>query len=229
MLEVYVQDPPDVWLTLETTADVDGNFVFDHPSLAFVQFPVGELTHFDERGNQTRLGFSLFRWILTLGFPCVEGRGGLENAQVELSLEAQGGLYQEQITTVVAPFNGYFSGCFQRALQAGDRLRYDDGLQVREFTVPPLTARLKIADQVLVGTAPPHGWVEVGLALKDYQQAYRQVQANAAGRFGLDLSGLVLDTMATGYLRYEDPARNVVYLDFPQASLAYLPWVPKNP
>ena len=210
------------------TTTIGGIFAADFPELAPLTRAQGELTYFDETGDQAVLNFFTPHWRVRLNETHLDGTAARAGVTLTITLNSPARGISETIQTWSSAYNGMFFAWFQSSFQPGDELTIRDSFHTDRYTLPHLAVRHDFSRRVIEGTAPPGSLVSVifpGLDLPWYNASLvRQVKATPAGSFGLDVSDLNLPVHFRGYIGVSDVQGNITELPFRVEGLpAYLP------
>lgn len=225
-LRIDVDTQQYIHRSREVTATAAGTYTVSFPDLAPLALVQGTLTYFNPEGNQAFLSFANRQWHVTLGRPCVWGYADMAGVPFTATLQA-GSAPPDSTFGGTSDWGGYFYGCFDRAVQPGDRLTLLQPGATMSFTVPALTARHKYAQQVLEGEAPPESFLEV-VFYTSSDLVVRHTQANPSGHYTLDTAELDLRPGQTGSIAITDSEGNIIRAEFTITGYpVYLPLVHK--
>ena len=190
--------------TLMTTVTANGTYSVSFPALAGSTTLFGKLTNFDADGDQTDLDFGTIQYSVNLDEACLSGRAPMSRAQITLTLRSGDGAFKSMLVTPAQP---QYTGCFTTAIHSGDRLSLSTGDITETYTVPQLTAQHDYGQQVLTGWTSANQLVRV--ELEYHLNVWFQTMADAAGHYGLDISGLPPAFMEPMAVSVVDAAGNI--------------------
>ncbi len=211
-LRVDLTDWQYIDLSREITATAAGTYTVSFPDLAPLEGIQGTLTYFNAEGNQVFLLFANRQWHVTLSQPCVWGYADMVGASFTATLQASESP-PDSTFGGTSDVSGYFYGCFERAIQPGDRLTLVQPGATMSFTVPTLTVYHHYAQQILEGEAPAGSFLEV-VFYTSSGSVVRHTRADYAGHYALDTAGIDLRPAQTGYVAMTDEAGNTLRAEF---------------
>jgi hypothetical protein len=169
--------------TALTTATANGMYSVSFPALAGNTL-YGTLTDLDTDGDQAALDFGSTQWNVRLDQLELSGRAPMSSPLITVTLRSGTDVFKSWID---APAQPYYHQYFTATVQSGDHLllRLDDVTET--FTVPSLTAQYDYALHMLTGRT--NAKQLVGAELGDPYNIRLQTMSDAAGYYGLDISG----------------------------------------
>lgn len=207
----------DLSLTQDVTANAAGAFTATFTGTQ-VMPSFGSLVYFTPEGNEVEMGFGAARWHVFIGSQAVDGRVVMTSTPSSLTLRGADGSVKSQVKPFAELYGGTFNGMFTVSIASGDRieLAQPDGFSV--FIVPVFTARHDAERNVVEGQTVPNALITLSLPQPpnpyNYSPASRRTQANASGRFALDITGLKLQFGAQGVANVYDSQGNSIGVNF---------------
>jgi hypothetical protein len=175
------------------------------------------LFYFAPNGSEVVLRFGLPYWDVTIGGHFVSGRAASPCNNATISLRSANGALKSS-SPCMSDEGGSFFVSFTATVMGGDRLELVQPGETSRFVVPLYSAAYDKLHNLVKGTLRPNIFVQVSLpdALNPYSNIgiMRQTQADSAGRFVLDTTGLPLYLSGTGQVLVGDVEGNTIKINF---------------
>ena len=206
----------------EVIATSTGAYSATYPQFAGEPGLRGEVVLLDVSGSQVRLTYGLPDWQVVLGDTCVSVFAYTVGLPASLTRHPTGGGAPESQPVENYYWYGLFTVCFSEPINTGDELVLTGPLGTMRFTVPLFNAKYDGFIKAIKGIAPPNLDLTVNL-LTPFGPIHRHTQSGGDGRYGIDVSDLVLIPRSSGSIEYIDAQGNSLKIYFHQGLHTFMP------
>jgi hypothetical protein len=199
------------------TASASGTYSVNFGALAPISKAIGQLIHFDDDWNRTKMSFGTPQITLSIGESLFRGIANTWGSPVTITLLSPTTTISQVVHLTTYYGSGAYIGVFDPPVQSNDQITIENVGYSNTLVVPLLTAHHDYGRNVLVGLAPPGSRIVAYLPSPFYPYQYsieRHTLADSTGHYGLDTSGMNFLLGATGYVQLTDSEGNIFQRKF---------------